>query len=78
MTRFLIVNDDGPDSPMLAPMAEKLSALGEVSVSVPEREQSWQGKAMTRFGRITAAPLAGLGVRAYTVSGTPSDCVNLA
>ena len=78
MTSLLIVNDDGAESPMLPPMAEKLSRLGSVRIAVPETEQSWQGKAMTRFGRIKVRSLPGMGVEAFAVSGTPADCVNLA
>lgn len=78
MTTLLIVNDDGAGSPMLAPLAEKLSVLGRVRIVVPATEQSWQGKAVTRFGKLWAEPLPHLGAEAFSVSGTPSDCVNLA
>jgi len=75
---FLIVNDDGVASPMLAPMAEKLSALGTVRIVVPVEEQSWRGKSVTRFGALHAEPRSEFGVEAHAISGTPSDCVNLA
>jgi 5'-nucleotidase len=78
MTHFLIVNDDGIASPMLAPMAARLAPLGRVSIVVPAEEQSWKAKAMTRFGRIHARASAEFDVPAYAVTGTPSDCVNLA
>lgn len=77
MPTLLIVNDDGVDSPMLRPMAEKLSTLGTVRIVVPAEEQSWKGKAMTRFGVVRAEPRPEFGVEAFAVSGTPSDCVNL-
>jgi 5'/3'-nucleotidase len=78
MPRLLIVNDDGIGSPMLAPMVARLAPLGEVSIVAPAEEQSWKGKAMTRFGRIHARPCEGFGAPAFAVTGTPSDCVNLA
>lgn len=78
MAHLLIVNDDGIGSPMLAPMVARLAPLGDVSIVVPATEQSWQGKAMTRFGRVYARASAEFGVPAYAVTGTPSDCVNLA
>lgn len=78
MTSILIVNDDGTESPMLPRMAEKLSPLGTVRIAVPDSEQSWKGKAMTRFGRIKVRPLEGMGVEAFAIGGTPSDCANLA
>ena len=75
---FLIVNDDGMDSPMLPLMEEKLSQIGTVRIAVPKEEQSWKGKAMTRFERIHAELLPDFDAEAYAVSGTPADCVNLA
>lgn len=78
MPHLLIVNDDGIASPVLAPMVAKLAPLGDVSIVVPAEEQSWKGKAMTRFGRVYARAATGFGVPAFAVTGTPSDCVNLA
>ena len=82
MPHVLIVNDDGIESPMLPPLAAKLGALlgpsGRVSIVVPAEEQSWKGKAITRFGRIHARVATEFGVPAFAVTGTPSDCVNLA
>ena len=45
---FLIVNDDGVESPMIRPMVERVSALGTVRLVLPMEEQSWKGKSMTR------------------------------
>ena len=78
MPNFLIVNDDGADSPMLRPMVQALGALGDVTLAVPSQEQSWRGKAMTRYGHIQVAERQEFGVPAFAVDGTPSDCVNLA
>ena len=78
MPHLLIVNDDGIASPMLPAMVEWLRALGAVSIVVPAEEQSWKGKAMTRYGRVEARPSDAFGVPAFAVTGTPSDCVNLA
>ena len=78
MPILLVVNDDGIDSPMLPPMAAKLAALGTVRIAVPLEEQSWKGKAITRFGRVEVERRPEFGVEAFAVAGTPSDCVNLA
>ncbi|MDH5750800.1 MAG: 5'/3'-nucleotidase SurE [Deltaproteobacteria bacterium] len=78
MSCFLVVNDDGVESPMLRPMVEQLGRLGDVCLAVPRYEQSWRGKAMTRFGRVAVEPRPEFGVPAFAVEGTPSDCVNLA
>lgn len=77
MSAFLIVNDDGADSPMLPPLVRRLGALGEVRVAVPRHEMSWKSKAMTRYGRVRAHRLEHLGCPAYAVEGMPADCVNL-
>lgn len=78
MASFLISNDDGALSPFLPRMVAALRPLGTVRVCVPAEEQSWKAKAMSRWGRIHAKPLEHLGVEAFAVTGTPSDCVNLA
>ncbi len=78
MPIFLITNDDGAQSPFLPRMADALRRHGTVRVCVPAEEQSWKAKAMTRWGRVHARPLPELGADAFAVTGTPSDCVNLA
>jgi len=78
MPTFLITNDDGADSPFIPRMGDQLRKLGTVRVCVPAEEQSWKAKAMSRWGRIHAKPLAHMGVEAFAVTGTPSDCVNVA
>jgi 5'-nucleotidase len=78
MPTFLVTNDDGPHSPFLPRMVEALRPHGTVRVCVPAEEQSWKAKAMSRWGRIHARPLEHLGAEAFSVTGTPSDCVNLA
>jgi 5'-nucleotidase len=54
-----------------------LRALGTVRVVLPAAEQSWKGKAMSRFGRVAVKPYDGVGVEGFVVEGTPADCVNL-
>ena len=77
MPIFLLVNDDGVNSPMLRPTVERLRELGTVRLVVPAEEQSWKGKAMSRFGTLRAEAREDFGVEAFSVDGTPSDCVNL-
>ena len=77
MTTFLVTNDDGVNSPMLPMLVAQLQPLGTVRVVVPAHEQSWKGKAMTRFGSITARPHPILESEGFVVDGTPADCVNL-
>ena len=77
MPVFLLVNDDGVNSPMLRPTIERLRPLGTVRLVAPAEEQSWKGKAMTRFGTLRVEARPEFGVEAYAVHGTPADCVNL-
>jgi 5'-nucleotidase len=72
--RILVTNDDGIFSEGIKLLAEALSALGEVWVVAPDREQSAMGHALT-----LSRPLRMQKVeeRRYAVDGTPTDCVNL-
>lgn len=74
MTRILLTNDDGIFSEGIRCLARSLSALAEVWVVAPDREQSAMGHALTlsrplRMQRIEE--------KWYAVDGTPTDCVNL-
>lgn len=76
--KILLTNDDSHDSPLFHFAIEALKPLGELHIAVPAAEQSWQGKAMTRFGNLYAEQIAIHGTTAWSISGTPADCVNLA
>jgi len=77
--KFLVVNDDGIYAEGLWALAGALTPLGEVVVVAPDRQQSGTGPAITLHHplRVTeiGAPVAR--VRAYSVDGTPGDCVIL-
>ncbi len=75
MTRFLVTNDDGVESPGLRELASALESLGEVIVVAPDREQSASGHALTLHRPLRLREHSS-GV--YSVDGTPTDCVNLA
>ncbi len=77
MSWTLLTNDDGIDSPALAPFAHELSALGPVRVVVPDRERSWIGKAITRFDPITVEQVDLDGGSAWTCTGFPADAVQV-
>ena len=80
-SNILLTNDDGINSPGLWAMAESLTEVGQVTVVVPDRDQSGTGASMTllkplaievvqsRIKRVTET---------YTVGGTPADCVIMA
>ena len=79
--QILVTNDDGPESPFVAPLVSAAASLGSVTVVLPATERSWTAKAMTRYADL---PLArrdhqdrnGKAVTGFTLGGTPADCVN--
>ncbi len=77
MSWILLTNDDGIDSPALAPFARALSEFGTVRVVVPDRERSWIGKAITRFDPITVEQVDLDGGPAWTCTGFPADAVQI-
>lgn len=77
MDRLLLTNDDGVDSPALAPFARALARLAEVDVVVPDRERSWIGKAISRAEEVTTATVERDGLRVTTCTGYPADAVQL-
>ena len=74
---ILLTNDDSHDSPLFLLAIEILQGLGDVSIVVPAQEQSWKGKSMTRFGELYVDRIDLHGHAAWSVSGTPADCVSL-
>lgn len=78
MSRILLSNDDGVDSPALVPFARALAdGDDEVATVVPDRERSWIGKAVSRHDPVTLAATTRHGLDLHTTSGTPADAVQL-
>lgn len=73
--RILVSNDDGYFSPGIAILAERLGALGEVTVVAPERDRSGASNSLT-LDRPLSVRRAPSGF--FFVNGTPTDCVHLA
>ena len=80
--RILITNDDGVQSENICALARALSPYGEVFVFAPEHEQSGVSHAFTvrRGLSLKAVDLgeAAGSARAYSMDGTPADCVKFA
>ena len=76
--RILLTNDDSHDSPLFHRAIDALRPLGELHIVVPATEQSWKGKSMTRYGPVYAERITIHDAPAWSVTGTPADCVNLA
>lgn len=77
----LVTNDDGIESAFLHRLVDALLPHFRVSVAAPAFEQSWTGRCMTRHGEIEAIHSPSTfpeGVEAWAISGTPTDCANIA
>ncbi len=76
---ILATNDDGITSNFLLHLVEALSENCEVVTCAPDGERSWIAHALTRHQSLRPKPLKKYpGKKAYSVNGTPADCVNLA
>ncbi|HET7358894.1 MAG TPA: 5'/3'-nucleotidase SurE [Rhodanobacteraceae bacterium] len=73
--RVLVSNDDGVDAPGIRILAERLAAVGEVTVVAPDRDRSGASNSLTLDQPIRVKRLDD---RRYRVAGTPTDCVHLA
>ena len=78
--KILVVNDDGYDAPGLKRLAGMASRFGEVTVAAPEFHSSAKSHSITLKTEMKIKPQdIGLeGVTAYSVAGTPADCIRLA
>ena len=72
---FLITNDDGYFAPGLQALAKAVRRLGRVAVVAPDREQSATGHSLTLHAPLRVQKI---GPDVWSVSGTPTDCVNVA
>jgi 5'-nucleotidase len=77
VSRVLVVNDDGIDSPGIIVLASALRALGEVTVVAPDADRSGTSHSISTRHVVTAIERRGRDVRSFACSGTPADCVVL-
>ncbi len=78
---ILVSNDDGIDAPGLGALVAAMTDLGDVFVAAPIQEQSAVGHAITIRDPVRARRVGmdfAESVTAYSVKGTPADCVKLA
>ena len=79
--RALVTNDDGIHSLFLHRLVEALLPNFTVSVAAPKKEQSWIGRAISRHSEIRVEKNNDFfpnEVEAWSLTGTPTDCVNIA
>lgn len=76
---ILVTNDDGIDSKGLWALARALSRVGQVTIIAPDKERSGVGSGLFLHNGITISQTQSdiAGVPAYSVGGTPGDCVML-
>lgn len=74
---ILVVNDDGILAKGIYELAKELATEHRVTVIAPEEQKSAQSHAITIYKPLVVkkVKLEGLDVNAYSVSGTPADCV---
>ncbi len=77
---ILVTNDDGINSEGLWQLVRELKEIARVTVVTPESERSAIGTAVSLLQSVKVQKINSAidGVSAYTVDGTPSDCVILA
>lgn len=75
--RILLTNDDGIRAEGIYTLAKKLEKEHELILVAPESEHSAQSHAITLAKPLIVkeVKLEGLRSKAYSVSGTPADCV---
>jgi 5'-nucleotidase len=73
--RVLVSNDDGVDAIGIRVLAERLGAVGQVTVVAPDRDRSGASNSLTLDAPIRALRMDN---GHYRVAGTPTDCVHLA
>ena len=79
--RILIANDDGIASEGLLHLARAAARIGETIVVAPKTQCSSMSQRISVFGSIELHEEKDFGVegvRAYSLSGTPADCVKVA
>src|ERR1700734_1991989 len=74
MMRVLVSNDDGVDAPGIRVLAERLGAVGQVTVVAQDRDRSGARNSLTLDSQIRALRMDN---GYYRVAGTTTDCVHL-
>src|ERR1700709_586327 len=73
--RVPVSNDDGVAAPGIRILADRLQALGEVTVVAPDRDRSGPSNSLTLDQPVRVTRMDN---GYFRVVGTPTDCVHLA
>ena len=73
-----MTNDDGVDAPGILALKQAVDSLGEVFVIAPDTNRSAIGRGITIHDPLVVDEVAMAdGTKAFSISGTPVDCVRL-
>jgi len=75
---ILITNDDGFSAPGIRALVNATKSLGEIVIVAPDKPQSGMGHAITVDATLHINEIEIEGVKGYSCSGTPVDCVKIA
>ncbi len=75
---ILITNDDGITAKGIKSLTKAMEGLGELIIVAPDSPQSGKGHAITISDPLRIREENVYGVKAYSCSGTPVDCVKIA
>lgn len=75
--KLLLTNDDGIYAPGLYKLAKELEKYHEVVIAAPDNQRSACGHSITitRPLIVKKVKLEGINSKAYSIDGTPADCV---
>lgn len=78
--KILVTNDDGINAIGIKKLAYSLKKLGKVIIVAPDRERSATGHAITMHQplRVDRVDFHDSNIDAWSINGTPSDCVKIA
>lgn len=77
MLRILITNDDGIEAPGIKHLWESLKDHAEITIIAPAGEQSATGLSITTRAAIDIRKVEWPETPAWSVGGTPADCIKL-
>lgn len=77
---ILVTNDDGINAIGIKKLVNRLKELGKITVVAPDRERSATGHAITMHQplRVHKMDIFDENIEAWSIDGTPSDCVKIA
>ncbi|WP_346354232.1 5'/3'-nucleotidase SurE [Azotosporobacter soli] len=80
--KILLTNDDGIQARGIQALWQELATLpaAEITIAAPDRERSAMSQAITMHHpiRVDEYPVSSPNIKAWSIGGTPADCVKIA